>query len=137
MGSKGRTLQDHDIRNMKRDEMGRVKVYDPTANRGQGEWRWVPYVDAAEMLKVGTANLEGPADLSAPVPNPARNPPVDTGQDNGGSTNDPPETYDFNKHSVDELKAFASQAKLTVPNNASKAKLSELLDKSGFRPDQE
>lgn len=57
--------------------------------------------------------------------------PGDTGSGENPTGDEP---YKFSKHTVDELRDFASGAGLSFPSNAGKAKLIEILDKSDFRP---
>lgn len=135
----GRTLQVHEVRTMRRNEHGQVEVFDPHRNGGKGEWRWVPYVDAVEMLKVGSANLDGPPEAPrSPAGHSTPAPDADGDKDGADDKDDGEgDDYDFNQHNMEELRAFATEAKLTLPHNVSKAKLIEMLDRSGFKPGKE
>jgi hypothetical protein len=139
-------LSDHDIKNMKRNpETGLVKVWDIHANGGRGAWKDVNYVDAVEMLKVGSAHLDGPENeevteqgrVNVTKPDadtsPAKGEGKEPAKSDGGDED--PDPYVFTAHSTADLRTFAAKAGLDLPDNLSRAKLIEALDKSGFRPD--
>lgn len=129
-----RTLQDQDLKSLQRGEDGKVEVWDIP----DGKWKRVAYVDAREMLALGTASLDGPDTPTKPG-NPSAE--VDSagskGSEGKADASVPPdsdEPVDFSRFKVSELQAFCAQAQLDVPDNATKAKLIEILDRASFKP---
>lgn len=128
-------------------ETGLTRIWDKHHNKGQGGWRYVWPVDAREMIAMGTASLSAPENAPPPPPPPAPIPP--TGGDDVPAGKDQPvdpkladpanhggddPAYDFEKHSLNDLRRFVSLAGLKGLEKANKEDLVTALASSGWRP---
>lgn len=134
---------------------GLVKYYDVPSK----SWKKGMPVDVKEMLSRGTATLTGPliemtgpaGDIMVPSTQVGEKlqegytvknqeevddqlPPEDEDEDE--EEGDEGQVYDFNQHTVDQLRGFATTAGIENANRLNKADLIAALDQSGFDPTQ-
>lgn len=94
----------------------------------------VPSTQVGQKLGEGyTVKDAAEVATQLPPPDPQPQPDLDASGSDPGDSEDP-EVYDFNKHTVDQLRTYAQVANIEGASRLNKADLIAALDEAGFDP---